>query len=302
MTDLEWPFVSVIIPHYNDNERLMKCLKALKSQTHPKDRLELIVVDNGSETAPDLSEFPKATLLIETKKGSYAARNTGVRHSRGEILAFTDSDCIPQPKWIENGIKAFGENPKKSEYSAMGGEIRQFFENPERPTIMEKYSKIFFLQQGEYVEKLGFAATANIMIRRGEFLKVGYFEERLMSSGDLQWCRRLKKMGLKLGYTKESRVMHPAVKTLKKLIQITQRVAGGCKKMREYHPELQNEIGWYSIKRMIAGNKYAIKKIKKEDTCNFVDAFLILSIHNFLGFLGRVEMLRVRMGGIPKRR
>ena len=94
--------VSVIIPVLNDAPRLRTCLDALESQTFDLP-FEVLVVNNGSSDDPAsvLRAFPAARLLHEQQRSSYAARNTGVRQARGEVLAFTDSDCIPAEDWLE---------------------------------------------------------------------------------------------------------------------------------------------------------------------------------------------------------
>ena len=89
------PFVTVIIPFYNDLDRLRECLICVFLQTYPHDCYEVIVVDNGSDEdfSPLQNKFHDLELLYEYRPGSYAARNTGIRYSKGEVLAFTDSDC-----------------------------------------------------------------------------------------------------------------------------------------------------------------------------------------------------------------
>src|ERR1044071_6513252 len=100
------PFVSVIVPVWNDSARLDRCLRALEEQTYPGDLYEVVVVDNGSDEplGPVIERHGRASLVRETKPGSYAARNTGLAHARGEVVAFTDADCLPAPDWIEQGV------------------------------------------------------------------------------------------------------------------------------------------------------------------------------------------------------
>src|SRR5262245_46024865 len=100
------PFVSVIIPVYNNPDGLRRCLHALEAQTYPKSRYEIIVVDNGSDTPPAdmVRAFDRVTLLEEAVPSSYAARNRGLAQARGEVIAFTDSDCIPAPDWLAHGV------------------------------------------------------------------------------------------------------------------------------------------------------------------------------------------------------
>ncbi len=93
------PFVSVIIPVYNDAGRLRICLAALHKQTYDSDRYEIIVIDNGSDPSPVMDnlkvEFDNVVYDQELTPGSYAARNKGITIAKGDVIAFTDADCIP---------------------------------------------------------------------------------------------------------------------------------------------------------------------------------------------------------------
>src|SRR5262249_29925962 len=94
------------------------------SQTYPRDRFEVIVVDDGGETplAPTLARF-NAHLrleLIERKKGGPArARNAGAKHATGALLAFTDDDCEPAPAWLDALHRRSSECPDH----AIGGVV-----------------------------------------------------------------------------------------------------------------------------------------------------------------------------------
>jgi len=103
MSNTATPFISAIIPVYNDSIRLRTCLQALEEQTYPKGAYEVIVVDNGSDESiePIVAEFNQAKASYEPHPQSYAARNKGLSLARGGVIAFTDSDCIPAPDWIE---------------------------------------------------------------------------------------------------------------------------------------------------------------------------------------------------------
>ncbi|HYZ84597.1 MAG TPA: glycosyltransferase family 2 protein [Bryobacteraceae bacterium] len=115
------PLVSVIIPTYNRPERLAKvCLPALKAQTHRE--LEVVLVDDGSEPPLHhdlLREFAPGTIRLVRKGngGPASARNCGVEVARGEILAFTDDDCAPEPTWVEKLVARLIDKPS----AAVGG-------------------------------------------------------------------------------------------------------------------------------------------------------------------------------------
>ena len=96
------PFVSVIVPVYNDGQRIGKCIEALLIQTYPQAHFEIIIVDNGSNdnTRSVIEEHPVKLLVEDRIQSSYAARNKGIKNAKGEVIAFTDADCIPAPDWI----------------------------------------------------------------------------------------------------------------------------------------------------------------------------------------------------------
>src|ERR1700744_2418554 len=100
--------VSIIIPHYNDPLALDHCLAALQRQSFPMADREIIVAANGSpqgEAAIRKLIAGRAHLVTVLQKGAGPARNGGVAASSGEILAFTDADCQPEPQWLENGVR-----------------------------------------------------------------------------------------------------------------------------------------------------------------------------------------------------
>src|SRR5690606_25599137 len=95
------PFVSVVIPVRDDAEGAQLCVAALGDQTYPAERYEVVLVDDGSADSLRLSDIPSAAARVvhQPRSGSYAARNAGIDQAAGEIIAFTDSDCLPSPDW-----------------------------------------------------------------------------------------------------------------------------------------------------------------------------------------------------------
>jgi glycosyltransferase involved in cell wall biosynthesis len=220
------PLVSVVIPVYNDARRLSLCLKAILDQDYPAGRFEVIVVDNNSDQQqhPTLPEDERFRLLHETRRGSYAARNTGVEHSRGEVLAFTDSDCIPRRDWLSRGVAALGA----PQVDAVGGAIQIFFDHgPEPVSGPEHFEALNEFLQRKYVEEWSFAATANLFVGREALEEVGAFDVRLQSGGDLDFGTRLGQAGRRLVYDADTIVEHPARSTWRELAAKTVRVAGG---------------------------------------------------------------------------
>lgn len=219
------PFISVIIPVYNDAERLRLCLDALAQQTYPRDRFEVIVVDNGSTSPPcELVEsYPFCRFAVESRPGSYAARNCGLQIARGEILAFTDSDCIPAPQWLAAGQEELVRQPNSG---FIGGCI-EVFPRESRPTAVELYDMVFGLRQHSNIAQFQHAATANMMTRRATFDRCGPFNDALKSGGDSEWGRRATSHGLQGVYAEKAVVRHPARRSWSEILRQTRRHAGG---------------------------------------------------------------------------
>lgn len=202
-------FVSIIIPVFNDAERLKICLAALEKQTYPRDCYEVLVIDNGSDESLEnvVRQFPQAKLANCSSPGSYAARNSGINLAKGDILAFTDADCIPAKDWLETGVRRLVAT---ANCGLVAGRIDLFFQKSDRPTAVELYDSITFFNQKQYLEEQNYGATANIFTYSSVFDRVGLFDSQLKSGGDKEWGQRVFAQGYSLVYADETRVAHPA--------------------------------------------------------------------------------------------
>lgn len=221
------PRVSVVIPVRDDLPRLLTCLELLERQTYPRDLVEIVVADNGSaeDVATALGSRPGVRVVRETTPGSYVARNTAVAATAGEVLAFTDADCRPHEDWIASGVAALTE-PGAAD--AVGGDIHLVFRDGGEPlTGPELYEAIHDFDQRHYIERFGFAATANLFVPRTVFEKVGAFDARLHSGGDLNFGTRLTAAGYRLGYAGGAVVDHPSRPTWAELRTKSRRVSRG---------------------------------------------------------------------------
>jgi len=220
--------ISVVIPTYKDDERLNKCIAALNEQICPKDLFEVIVVNNDTDSDVNIKVDHSLNLTIyrETKPGSYAARNRGIKQAKGEILAFTDSDCIPDKNWLKNALNGFNNNP---EISRIGGKIQLFFSN-KKLNPAEIFEKVFAFKQQEHVDRNGAALTANMLSKRDVFDEVGFFNTNLFSGGDVEWGMCAQNAKFKILYYPHAIVWHPARSSLKELINKKKRIAGGMYK------------------------------------------------------------------------
>lgn len=208
---------SVVVPAYNAEFTLPDCLESINQLVYPRDRYEVIVVDNGSvDRTPEIARAHPVKLVTEPRRGVASARNCGVREATGEIIVFTDSDCVVDPHWLEKLTRRF-ESPR---VDACGGRIEAWHptSNVERYIVLRK-----ILNQEKMLESnrpfgLPFVVTANAAFRRHVFDKVGYFDEALDVAGeDADLCWRLRWAGLGLDYEPDAIVYHRHGKTIGRL-------------------------------------------------------------------------------------
>ena len=293
-------FVSVVIPVLDDSMSLRKCLQVLKQQTYPKDCYEIIVVDNGSkeDIKNVVSEFKNTVFTYEEYPTLHAARNKGISIAKGEILAFTDADCIPALDWIEKGVNALENNPG---CGLVAGKVEIFFKDPNRPTAAELFEKITAFRQKEYIERWHFAAPANAFTTKSIIEKVGLFDGTLKSGADVEWGNRIFKAGYRQIYASDAYIQHPARQTLKQVLSKHARVVGGLYDIRKKKD--------YPFKQFIAD--------LKDDWPGFNDcknAFLdkrvnsntqrakVLAVCLLVKSVRFFEMIRLRSGAISRRR
>jgi len=226
MPDSENPFVSVIIPVFNDAENLRKCLYSLQQQTYPADRVEIIVVDNGSDRKLNdvTAGFERTILLEESMPGSYAARNKGISKATGEVWAFIDSDIVAEQDWLQKGIDMLYSQPG---IGAVGGKVDFSFQNAQNPTPVELFDSLTSFRQKDYIEKTNFSGTGNLFSLPAIFEKVGLFNKDLKSGGDREWGNRVHNAGYSIVYAQEAVVYHPARNNLKEVLKKHRRVGGG---------------------------------------------------------------------------
>lgn len=213
--------LSVIIPTYNDNYRLQKCLDALSAQTIPASAFEVIIVNNSDKPLSIRIPGDNFFIISESKPGSYAARNAGIRRASGKILAFTDSDCIPEANWLALGI----ESLQKSGVPRLAGRIK-IFANKSRMTPAECYEKIFAFDQIRNVQG-GTGVTANLFVERGIFDVIGLFKEDVYSGEDTRWGKRATAAGIGISYEGAAVVSHPARQSWEEIAKKLARTTGG---------------------------------------------------------------------------
>lgn len=215
--------VSVIIPVWNGGDRLRACLTALSAQSLPRDRFEVIVVDNGStDGSADVAATEGAIVVIEPAVGSYAARNAGIANARGKWVAFTDADCIPDRHWLEAALNVAASTPAPG---IVAGRI-VIAPGPGKPGASEALDRIFSFQQERNVRN-SVAITANWLSPVALIRDLGGFRSDLRSAGDFWMARRISGTGAAILYAPDAIVTHPPRIRFAEHVSKMRRVTGG---------------------------------------------------------------------------
>jgi GT2 family glycosyltransferase len=205
------PLFSIIIPTYNRPKQLALCLQALNGLTYPRDRFEVIVVDDGSHTSLDsivesISDRLSVRLITQSNSGPAMARNQGAAEARGDFLAFTDDDCVPSPNWLDALADAFRAAPD----CGIGGKtVNALIDN-----LNSAASQVLLDYLYEYYNRashgIKFFASNNLAFPRKAFLESGGFDSRYRRAAaeDRELCDRWISQGRRLRYTPEALVSH----------------------------------------------------------------------------------------------
>lgn len=292
------PFVSVIIPVYQNALGLEKCLEALGGQTYPAQMFEVLVVNNDPREKLSVRGYLDNLYVInEAKPGSYAARNAGIQSARGILLGFCDSDCVPDKYWIENAAKFFISNKNAA---ILSGRVKLFFQDEFNLSYAEKYEKIFAFRQQEYA-RAGGAATANMFARRSLFEQAGFFDETLLSGGDLEWGQRVSSLGFSVDYSENVLVGHPARKTVGELVKKTRRVTSGYITINDADFRKSPVKALYHGACMIKPPLKAGKMIFSRKDFSLSDKVVVYLLEYHLKILQFREFVRLQTGGEARR-
>jgi len=208
-------FISIVVPALNSEKTMENCIRSLLNQKYLKNKYEIIIIDNNStdNTLNIIKKFGKKIRFYrEQKKGAYYARNTGVKHAMGDIIAFTDSDCIVDRNWLFYISEAFKDNSIK----LVGGDIKAI----KKSSVLLRYCDMFSHSQEAFSKsKIPFFASGNMAVRTRDFRDVGMFNSYLKSGGDLEFCSRLIKDSSEIFYEPKVIVKHNYEETLSEFIK-----------------------------------------------------------------------------------
>jgi cellulose synthase/poly-beta-1,6-N-acetylglucosamine synthase-like glycosyltransferase len=213
------PSVSVVIPHQGPDDCLESCLGALRNQDDSLGSIQILVVLNeASRRDLSINLHPGEELLWQPHYFSYAARNLGIAHAKGDIIAFTDSDTIPDRHWLRAGVDAITAGA-----DLVAGQINLTFS---RALLSPAacYEKLFAFDQEKNVTA-GYSTTANLFVRSSLVTTVGLFDEHAHTGEDFEWSRKTVASGAQLVYSSTAIVSHPARESMGQLFAKAKRTS-----------------------------------------------------------------------------
>jgi glycosyltransferase involved in cell wall biosynthesis len=203
------PLVSIIIPAYNCENTISKCLDSLLNLDHPN--VEIIIIDDGStdSTGDILKRYANIRIIKSENSGPSRARNIGTREAKGEFIAFTDADCIVAKDWLIELFKGFqdertagvgGDQQSPDDETSFGRNIQDFMK------VMGFVSD--YMKTGDKFIKTKHNPTCNVMYRKKALIEAGLFDEKLWPGEDVDIDLKISRLGYDLYFTPGAVVRH----------------------------------------------------------------------------------------------
>ena len=296
MSESAWqPRVTVIVPAYNEAGRIAANVAALLAQDYPADKLQIVVVDNGStdRTFEILAAIPGILALRESRPGSYAARNLALAHADGEVVCFTDADCSADEDWVRHAVAALAD----TRVGIVAGHVELDFGPRLRLSASELFEKCFSFKQAENARNR-VCVTANWTSRLALIRSFGGFDATLKSGGDHRLAAQIAAAGHLIVYAPGAIVRHPARADFRELTRKRRRVIGGvfgtqCRAGRKSFPRFVGSLFKETLVRLHSVFTGAV--LPHSDRVRVGGLLVVLC------GVSVAEAFRLRLGGEPQR-
>lgn len=288
-------YFSVVVPTFQDSERLHLMLQSLDNQTFDLEPWEVIVVNNAPNDPVELKRNYSFPIVMETelRVGSYAARNRGLKIAKGKIIAFTDSDMLPDIDWLTTAYRFFSTDFGK-EIGILTGPVPLFFKDPNHLTPAEVYEKYTGFDFEGYAKE-GSCGAGNWFSYKAVLEEFGGFREDLKSNGDTELSLRISQK-YKVVYVPELINRHPARYTTDELVFRNQRILGGA-----YARKFQgNKIGFFLHTMNFIFRRYRFS-VKKFFTVRMKESWAIFKVVSAINLGAIKEFFRLILGFETKR-
>jgi glycosyltransferase involved in cell wall biosynthesis len=238
-----YPEVSVVVPVRNAADTIADCVDSLLALDYPSDDFEVLVVDNAStDRTPAILEryAERVRVVYEPSRGRSHARNAGIRHARGDVIAFTDADCRVDPNWLTEIVPAV----RGEDVGLVGG-------------------RVLAAQPSNYVARFGetihdheraittsaspYVITANCAARKSTLEAVGGFDPAFPRAQDADISFRVAGAGYRLVFLEGAVVYHRNERTLRALMVKGFQHGFAAVRLFERHPSLVHRRRWVDL-------------------------------------------------------
>jgi glycosyltransferase involved in cell wall biosynthesis len=209
------PDYSIVVPTYRRRDSLARCLQAIEALRFPRDRFEVVIVDDGSPSPPadlvaSLDPSIQARLVTTRHAGPATARNTGARLAQGRYLVFTDDDCMPDEDWLWSIDRWTSSD---SGAFAIGGHTENVLTDNVYAAASQGIIDYLYEYFGDNSATRRFFTSNNLVVPREDFLSLGGFNETfaLAAAEDRDFCERWLEAGNRLQYANDVIVQHAHV-------------------------------------------------------------------------------------------
>ena len=256
------PLVSIVVPVRNGERTIGRLIESLLATDYPKK--EIIVVDGESldGTTRIVSKYP-VVLLSEKRRSSYAARNTGIANARGQIILFTDADCIVDRTWVRNIVKTYADE----RVSGVGGLTLPYAEPYARyapKTVVERYvvstspppprrNNVVKLSRSQGALHSDFFPTQNASFRVEVLREVGNFDADFTSGGDVDICHRILDRGGTLFFDPDAIIYHIPRDNILALIRQFLKYGIGKAHLLSKDPRMRTDMTADNVPRGLLG-------------------------------------------------
>jgi glycosyltransferase involved in cell wall biosynthesis len=252
--------VSVVVPTKDRPGYLEVTLRSLRDQDLP-DPYELIVVDDGDDPGTRAVAEAAGARLLRPRggRGPNTARNTGIEETAADLIALVDDDVHAPPGWLRALVEGAARHP---EADAFGGPIRARFEGPAPRACGREQPPITALDLGPADREAELVWSANMLLRRAAWERVGPLDERFSTGGDEEeWLRRLRADGGRVVYVADAELHHRRAGDDARLRALMRSAYRRGRNMRAYdgmrgtEPRLGGELrvlagcGWHTLRR-----------------------------------------------------
>lgn len=279
--------ISVVMPVYNEEKNIERTLNAIYENSELP--YEIIVADGGStdETVNIIkSKFPEVKVVNNEKKHAAGGRNAGIKRAKGDVIAFTDGDCIVAEDWIENIRKAF----ENEDVDGIGGKVlnappenryEEYWGNLAWNLIMNFGDEAYVVDK--YTLNDAFV-TANCAYKRELLVKIKGFSNWFANNAeDIDLCWRAMKTGAKLMYIPDVVIYAHNVTTLKGIANKSFRNGYSSSKIQKKYGSKFNYDP--NIYKMLGKNLVGLVKNEKDADLNTVE----LACHLFGKYYGSIK-------------